>query len=205
MKITRRRAILAAAATPIAAAIPVPAPASTLIEFVPALWKFTPLVDCDHGLAYYGQSLSAGYYGPVRVSVEPCYEDLLFGSGPKSHGPMLIEERDDGAGGTDMNDRYILVDKVVTPASPAERERFFGGIGNHPVAATHFGDVRVSTVFLKYDQCHNGAPLAFQTIVFGLEDDHEARCATWAEAETQHAGVCKAVGIPYPAHRFERS
>lgn len=76
MKITRRRAILAAAATPIAAAIPVPAPASPLIEFVPALWKFTPLADGCHGLSLYGASLAHGYRG------SPYW--VLVRGGPKS-------------------------------------------------------------------------------------------------------------------------
>lgn len=83
MKITRRRAILAAAATPIAAAIPVPMPASTLIEFVPTLWKFTPLADGCHGLSLYGASLAHGYRG------SPYW--VLVREGPKSSPAVWAE------------------------------------------------------------------------------------------------------------------
>jgi len=69
-------------------------------------------------------------------------------------------------------------------------------------AALHVRDtwlppgVRVSTVFLGVD--HNFArivdptltPILFETMVFGGPlDQEQERCATWAEAETQHAAV----------------
>ena len=55
--------------------------------------------------------------------------------------------------------------------------------------------VRVSTVFLGIN--HNfdgGAPLVFETMVFGGElDGEEARYATWDEAEAGHKRMCEKV------------
>jgi hypothetical protein len=60
-------------------------------------------------------------------------------------------------------------------------------------------DVRVSTVFLGLDHNHFGvgAPLLFETMVFGGEHDGDAwRCSTWEEAEKQHAKACRSTFGP---------
>src|SRR5262245_52914199 len=69
-------------------------------------------------------------------------------------------------------------------------------------AALHVRDtwlppgVRVSTVFLGLDHSlariltPNLSPILFETMVFGGPlDQAQERCATWAEAEGQHAAV----------------
>ncbi len=51
------------------------------------------------------------------------------------------------------------------------------------------GEVRISTVFLGIDHgfLDDGAPLVFETMVFGGEhDDLTERYHTWAEAEEGH-------------------
>lgn len=63
------------------------------------------------------------------------------------------------------------------------------------VASTDVGEVQVSTVFLGLD--HNwgiGAPLIFETMVFGGPLDQEMdRYSTWDEAEAGHAVMVQRV------------
>lgn len=63
------------------------------------------------------------------------------------------------------------------------------------VRKTKVGPVEVSTVFLALDhQYGGGAPLLFETMVFGGEhDQHQERCSTWDQAESQHKTVCDMV------------
>lgn len=57
-----------------------------------------------------------------------------------------------------------------------------------PVAVDYAGDVRVSTVFLCLDhRIGPGAPLLFETMIFGGEHDgYTDRYSTWEEAEDGH-------------------
>jgi hypothetical protein len=68
------------------------------------------------------------------------------------------------------------------------------------VRLTVQGDVSVSTVFLGLD--HNfgegGAPLLFETMVFGLPGEDCRRYSTWAEAEEGHARIVAQVFKPTP-------
>jgi hypothetical protein len=55
-----------------------------------------------------------------------------------------------------------------------------------------FKGVVVSTVFLALDHRHfgEGPPILFETMVFGGPLNYTMqRCATWDEAETQHAAM----------------
>ena len=102
----------------------------------------------------------------------------------------------------DASGRYVLRGREVVrlpdgPGSSLEWARAFEA-GNRRVAETFVdlpgGDgekLRVSTVFLGID--HNfrdaGPPILFETMVFGLSDDMQDRCATYDEAEAMHARV----------------
>lgn len=54
--------------------------------------------------------------------------------------------------------------------------------------------VFVSTVFLGLDHNYgDGEPHIFETMVFGGDSDGDMeRCATWEQAERQHAEMCRA-------------
>ena len=94
-----------------------------------------------------------------------------------------------------MSDKYILKDrKPVRCDDLVEWSKQFGS-ASRIVAQTNVRGINVSTVFLGID--HNfsgGAPLLFETMVFGIgEDESQVRCSTWEEAEVQHAeAVAKA-------------
>lgn len=54
------------------------------------------------------------------------------------------------------------------------------------------GGLRVSTVFLHFDHGYEGAPLLFETMIFGIDGvgplgDYQERYATWDEAVSGHA------------------
>lgn len=61
------------------------------------------------------------------------------------------------------------------------------------VGGTQVGDMWVSTVFLLLDHAFvDGAPLLFETMIFGGKLDHECdRCSTWEQAETMHERACE--------------
>lgn len=89
-----------------------------------------------------------------------------------------------------MSDKYILDgNKVPVPCNDLmEWAKWFETADRH-VAQEMVGDVRVSTVFLGINHAWgNGAPLLFETMIFGgPHDQHQARCTFWDEAEKQHA------------------
>jgi len=63
------------------------------------------------------------------------------------------------------------------------------------VAHTHFGDVRVSTVFLGLDHSFgDGPPVLWESMVFGGPLDQEQRRYTSrADADAGHTALCMAV------------
>lgn len=85
---------------------------------------------------------------------------------------------------------YILVDRVAVPVHDfMEWARLFETQNEERIVAqVTIGEVFVSTVFLGLD--HNwgaGAPLLFETMVFGGEfDQYQYRYATWDEAVAGH-------------------
>jgi hypothetical protein len=49
-------------------------------------------------------------------------------------------------------------------------------------------------------QFGDGAPLLFETMIFGGiwdEKEYQERCSTWDEAEEMHARACKLAGITW--------
>lgn len=91
--------------------------------------------------------------------------------------------------------RYILKDREPVPADDlmvwARWVNATLGQDACRVAKTTIGDVEVSTVFLTID--HNwlgGAPLLFETMVFGgTLDQEQERYSTWEAAERGHAAI----------------
>lgn len=59
------------------------------------------------------------------------------------------------------------------------------------------GDIRVSTVWLGLDQnfLGDGPPIIFETMVFGVPDEHQERYCTEAEAIAGHEKMCKRYGV----------
>ena len=96
----------------------------------------------------------------------------------------------------EMDDKYVLEGHKPVPAkSLGEWARLYSDIKNRRVAHDHFGETRVSTVFLAIDHSWGeGPPILFETMVFGgpldLEQD---RCETWEQAEAMHKRMCERV------------
>ena len=86
--------------------------------------------------------------------------------------------------------KYILEGHAVVPELDLMTwARWFeNSRDERRVDETEFGDIRVSTVFLGLDHnFHDGIPLVFETMIFGMGDDgYCERCSTWEEAEKQH-------------------
>jgi hypothetical protein len=89
---------------------------------------------------------------------------------------------------------YKLIGKLAVPVTdPTEWARFFEKSTrdrSRIVAQTHIGGVFVSTVFLALDHrfLEDGPPQLFETMIFrGGKGDDTFRCATWEQAEAQHA------------------
>lgn len=96
-----------------------------------------------------------------------------------------------------MNARYILRGKKVVACNDIRQWSLWyeeNSRARH-VADTHIGAVRVSTVFLGINHARRGgAPMLFETLAFGGPlDGEQRRCATWAQAERNHAAVVKQV------------
>ena len=106
-----------------------------------------------------------------------------------------------------MSDRYLLGEDGKTPvpagdlltwaraAEKADRKQDgpAPGAGWARVAYTKLAEgAYVSTVFLglnhRWPSDGPGAPLVFETMVFGLtgDDEWQERCSTWEEAEALH-------------------
>ena len=69
--------------------------------------------------------------------------------------------------------------------------KWFESIENRRVGWTIIGKTKVSTVFLGLDYNFGpGAPLLFETMVFGgKRDEEQYRYTTWKEAEKGHKKV----------------
>ena len=93
---------------------------------------------------------------------------------------------------------FILVDrKPVQHPNDDEWFAWYQQIEeNRRVAKTEIGSVSVSTVFTGMDlRPSPGQGLLFETKVFGgALDGEEWLCATWEEAEQQHARVVELAG-----------
>lgn len=85
---------------------------------------------------------------------------------------------------------YKLIGRLPVPCrDPQEWSEWFGTTDRH-VAKTDIGPLWVSTVFLGITAFADdrGAPLLFETMIFDSgEDQYQTRCATWDEAQKQHA------------------
>lgn len=92
-----------------------------------------------------------------------------------------------------MIDQYILDGHKVVPCDDVlEWEKWFKKADRH-VAVDTKNDVRVDTVFLGINHSFVlGAPLFFETRVFGGEhDDEMEQYSTWEEAAKGHQRMVK--------------
>lgn len=90
---------------------------------------------------------------------------------------------------------YILKNKKVIEVDSAY-EWSGSGLSHKRVALSEFGPVCVSTIFTGLDmRCGGeGAPLVFETMIFGGEhDQYQERYATWKEARAGHMKACQFV------------
>jgi hypothetical protein len=90
---------------------------------------------------------------------------------------------------------YILIDRLPVAVDLMTWARWFEDLGHRQIGDDHFGNCRVSTVFLGLN--HNywgGDPVLFETMIFGGPLDGEMwRYATYTDAERGHAeAVAKA-------------
>jgi len=89
---------------------------------------------------------------------------------------------------------YTLIGQTPVPEPDLETWALWMGehMGDH-VAHDQVGPYEVSTIFLGLNQNWlGGTPLLFETMIFSAREDDDLslaqwRCATWAEAEQQHA------------------
>ena len=92
---------------------------------------------------------------------------------------------------------YRLEGHEAVPTDPLQWQIHFRE-EDRQVALSEKDGVTVSTVFLGMDHNHSnsGAPLLFETMVFGLGGEWEywnARYSTWDEAIAGHAVACNRV------------
>lgn len=89
---------------------------------------------------------------------------------------------------------YKLVNKVPTPC-PMMDIVFQKPEDNIVKKSQINEDIEVSTVFLNHNMnMFRGAPVFFETIVFGGElDQRRIRSSTWEEAEAAHEQMCHLV------------
>lgn len=94
-----------------------------------------------------------------------------------------------------MSDKFILDGKRPVPCDNLLKWAMWFESSERHVARDATGNGDVSTIFLGIDhQFDQGPPLLFETLVFGgTRDGYMERCATWEEAEVQHARVVKMV------------
>ena len=90
---------------------------------------------------------------------------------------------------------YILKNKKIIEVDSIYEWAASGG-SHKRVAFDNFGDVDVSTIFTGLDMRYNseGAPLVFETMIFGGEhDQYQKRHTTYEEAEAGHMKACELV------------
>ena len=97
-----------------------------------------------------------------------------------------------------MSEHYILKDRTPVAASLLEWARWFENREARRVGRNEVKGFEVSTVFLGLD--HNfsgvGAPVLFETMVFGEKRGDDLYCerySTYEEAEAGHAKVVAAL------------
>jgi hypothetical protein len=82
----------------------------------------------------------------------------------------------------------------LVPADLMTWAMFFEDSDARRVAETTVGEARVSTVFLGIDHEFGGAPLWFETMVFGGQhDEYTDRYTTWEEAVAGHGRIVSAL------------
>lgn len=103
-------------------------------------------------------------------------------------------------------DRYFTLDghEPVPCSDLLKWARWFQTAGRH-VAQDEFGDWIVSTVFLGIDhRWGEGPPILFETMAFKRGECMDMdRCATWTEAEKQHARVLARIKLRISLKVFE--
>ena len=97
---------------------------------------------------------------------------------------------------------YILIGQTPVPEPDFERWARWMGEYNEHVAFVQVGPYQISTIFLGLDHAHwpSTKVRLFETMIFADDRDDELhsrqwRCATWSEAEEQHAlavAACRA-------------
>ena len=91
-----------------------------------------------------------------------------------------------------MGKYYILDGHTVVVCDNVLQWAMWFKKANRHIDKTIKGEVEVSTVFLGLDHSFgDGAPLLFETMIFGGEhDQYQERYATWEEAEAGHKKAC---------------
>jgi hypothetical protein len=100
-----------------------------------------------------------------------------------------------------MSDWYELIGQtpVLIQGDFLEAALKFETMDCRVAETTLFGMCRVSTIFLSLDHSWNGGPpLLFETMAFwhGEHGYEQERCATWLQAQEQHARMCAEVVRP---------
>ena len=109
-----------------------------------------------------------------------------------------------------MTDKYILQGKAPVKASLGEWAEWYETADRHVAKSGSQSKMSnkpfVSTVFLGLDHSFGrpGAPILFETMIFGGEhDQYQDRCSTWDEAEAMHTKACELAGLKSPFARRE--
>lgn len=98
-----------------------------------------------------------------------------------------------------MTSRYILQDGRAIPCPDLiSWAKWFENFDNRRIAATHVGDLRVSTVFLGLDNGFgSGPPILWETMVFGPTGEplheHTSQYSSHSEALKAHAELVAAL------------
>ena len=94
-----------------------------------------------------------------------------------------------------MINMYKLIGRCAVPCSLEEFGAFMKDHAARRVDRTVIGEIVVSTVFLGLDHGfeEDGAPMLFETMIFGNNDDdtYQTRCETWEQAEKMHAAAVR--------------
>jgi hypothetical protein len=95
-----------------------------------------------------------------------------------------------------MSDYYILNDDhTTTPCEMMVWAKWLSEDRKRVIVKQDIiGEVKVSTVFLGLNHAYlgQGAPLIFETMIFGgPEDGYQDRCTTWQQAEKMHETALK--------------
>jgi hypothetical protein len=88
-----------------------------------------------------------------------------------------------------MKNYYFILDgKIPKPVDGVMEWANWYEKADRTVKKTELHDCKVSTVFLGINHAFaGGAPILFETMIFGGEHDgHCERCSTWEEAEQEH-------------------